>query len=156
MLRNLYLVFVFLFVGVTQINAQQMIVHVSDGGETKFEEPDYSSCKITFSEGKMLFHVGDKVENTIDIKSIQRISFYGSPNGVGVVVGEKTIAYSSGAESLAVNVLPGTLVKVYHANGACVLSHVQTIASSPISVAHLSAGMYMVVVGSETLKFVKQ
>ena len=156
MLRNLYLVLVFLFVGVTQMNAQQMIVHVSDGSETKFEEFDYALCKITFSEGKMLFHVGDKVESTIDIKSIQRISFYGSPNGVGVVASEETIAYSSDTESLVVNVLPGTLVKVYYVNGACELSYVQTIASSAVSVAHLPAGMYVVVVGSETLKFVKQ
>lgn len=156
MLRNPYLVFVFLFVGVTQMNAQQMIVHASDGGETKFEELDYASCKMTFSEGKMLFHVGDKVENTIDIKSIQRISFYGSSNGIGAVAGKKTVTYSSGAESLVVDALPGTLVKVCHANGACLLSHVQTIVSSPISVADLPAGMYVVVVGSETLKFVKQ
>lgn len=156
MLRNLCLVFVFLFVGVAQISAQQMIVRTSDGGETKFEESDYGLCKITFFEGKMLFHVGDKVESTIDIKNIQRVSFYGSSNGVGMVAGEKTITYSSDAENLIVNALPGTLVKVYHANGTCVLSQLQAIAPSPISVEYLSAGMYVVVVGSETLKFVRK
>ena len=157
MKRNLYLAFVLLFVGIVQASAQQMIVHMNDGVETKFEELDYASCKITFENGSMRFHVGGVVKNTVAIKDIQCISFYGlQGSGIGVVPSAAPITYSSSTESLAVNVQPGVVVMVYCIDGTRVLSHVQTIASSSVSVEQLPAGAYIAVAGSETLKFVKR
>lgn len=132
-----------------------MVVH-TDGGETKFEEVDYASCRITFSNGRMVFHVGDAVKQSFDIMDIRRVSFYGVRTGVAPLAGEPVVTYSAVSETLQVYACPGTSVTVYHLNGARALSRVQTIASSSVSVAHLPAGMYVAVVGSETLKFVKQ
>ena len=66
------------------------------------------------------------------------------------------MTYSSAAEELRVHAQPGTTVAVYHANGALVLERMQTIAATPVSVAHLPAGTYVAVVGNVTLKFVKR
>ena len=156
MKRNFYLLLASLFLGVVQVSAQQMVVYASNGNEIKFEELDYASCKITFSDGKMQFFVGGTIKNTMDIKGIQRISFYGLQSGIEAVVDEGSIVYSSDTEALLTNTHPGAFIVVYRIDGAPVLSHVQTIASSVISVAHLPAGVYVAVVGSETLKFVKK
>lgn len=156
MKRNLYLIFTLLFAGVLQMQAQQMIVQTSDGNETKFEELDYSSCKITFSNGQMHFHVGNDVRNTFDIKDVLRMSFYGLQSVMNAIDVEDAISYSSEKELLVADVQPGTYIVVYRINGTQVLSQVQTIASSAISVAHLPAGIYVAVAGNETLKFVKK
>ena len=156
MKRNFYLLLALLFLGVAQVGAQQMVVYANDGGEIKFEELDYASCKITFSNGEMQFLVDGTVKNTMKIKDIQRISFYGLQSGIEAVADEGSIVYSSDTETLLTGAQPGTLIAVYRIDGTPVLSHVQTFVSSAISVEHLPTGVYVVVVGSETLKFVKQ
>lgn len=156
MKRLFYLIFAFLFAGGMQVSAQQIIVHTNDGEETQLGESDYTLCKVTFSNGQMLFHVGGAVKNTFDIKSIQRISFYGLQSVINGVADEETIQYFPEKEAFAVNAHPGISVAVYNLNGTEAMSFVNTIASSTVSVAHLPAGVYVIVVGSETLKFVKK
>lgn len=155
MKRNLYLLLALLFMGTVQLSAQQLTVLLGNGGEVKFEE-DITTSKITFANGQMLFHVGNTVKSTISIKDISRMYFYGQHASVDAMLGNEVATYSAAREELTVNAKPGTMVNVYHANGARVLSLVQTIAAAPISVAHLPAGVYVVVAGSETFKFVKQ
>lgn len=135
--------------------AQQMIVHGNDGSEVKFDNPDYASCRITFSEGEMIVHTGASEQKTFDIKSIGRISFYGLQSGVVAPTANK-LSYAPINKAVLVNECPGLVAAIYHVNGACVLSRLLTIATSEISVAHLPAGAYVVVVGGETLKFIKQ
>ncbi len=155
MKRNLYLILALLFVGSMQLSAQQMAVAFNNGGELMLEE-DYTKCKITFSNGEMLFQVNEKVIETIEIKDISRIYFYEVNASVDAMQGDELATYSVAREELVVHAQPGAVVTVYHVSGAKVLSHIQTIANTSISVAHLPAGIYMVVIGSETLKFVKQ
>ena len=154
MKRNLYLILALLFMGTMQMSAQQMAVLLGDGGEVKFDE-DITTSKITFSNGQMLFHVGNTVKSTISIKNVSRMFFYGVQS-VDAMPSDEVATYSAAREELIVNAKPGATVNVYHASGARVLSLVQPIAAAPISVAHLPAGVYVVAVGSETLKFVKQ
>lgn len=154
MKRNLYLILALLFMGTVQVSAQQMTVALGSGDEVKFNE-DIATAKITFSNGQMLFHVGNTVKETINIKDVNRIYFYGIEGSVDTMPSAEVATYSAASEELTVNAQPGTTVNVYHASGACVISLVQTIAATPISVAHLPAGVYVVAVGSETLKFVK-
>lgn len=155
MKRNLYIVFTLLFAATTQMSAQQMAVSLTTGEAISFEY-DPSACKITFSGGQMLFHANGEVKNSYNIKEIQRIFFYGGAGNVDTMPHEQVITYSSATEELNINTQPGTSVAVYHLSGAQALCQLQTIASSTISVAHLPAGTYVVVAGSETLKFVKQ
>lgn len=150
-----YLLLASLFM-VLQVRAQQMIVHTNDGSEINFKEVDYGNCKLTFSNGEMRFHVGDAVKKTIEIKSIQRMSFYGLQSNVKILANGTPITYSDASKALVVNGQPGTTMTVYHVNGSRVMSHVQTIAPTEVSVSHLPAGTYVAVVGSETLKFVKR
>lgn len=155
MKRNLYLIFALLLLGVVQVQAQQIAVVTADK-MTEYGHYPYDNAKITFSNGQMLFHYDGNVVGTFNIKDVEKLFFY-ITGSVDEIQGNKVIAYSSAREELSVNSPVGTSVAVYHANGNRVLSHLQTIASSAtISVAHLPAGIYMVVVGSETLKFVKQ
>ena len=154
MKRNLYLILALLFMGAVQVSAQQMAVALGNGDEVTFDE-DIATAKITFSNGQMLFHVGNTVKSTINIKDIDRLYFYGVEGSVDAMPNAQLAIYSAASEELTVNAQAGTTVNVYHANGACVISMVQTIAAIPISVAHLPAGVYVVAVGSETLKFVK-
>lgn len=154
MKRNLYLILALLFMGTMQMSAQQMAVLLGDGGEVQFEE-DITTSKITFSNGQMLFHVGNTVKSTISIKNVSRMFFYGVQS-VDAMPSDEVATYSAARQELTVNAKPGATVNVYHASGARVLSLVQPIAAAPISVAHLPAGVYVVAVGSETLKFVKQ
>lgn len=154
MKRNLYLILALLFMGTVQMSAQQMAVALGNGDEVKFDE-DIATAKITFSNGQMLFHVGNTVKSTINIKDIDRLYFYGVQGSVDAMPNAQIAIYSAASEELTVNAQAGTTVNVYHANGACVISMVQTIAATPISLAHLPAGVYVVTVGSETLKFVK-
>lgn len=154
MKRNFYLFFVLLLLGVVQARAQQIAVVTADK-TTEYGYYPYDNAKITFSNGQMLFHYDGNVVGTFNIKDVEKLFFY-MTGSVDKIQKNKVVSYSSDCEELSVNSPVGTSVVVYHVNGNRVLSHLQTIASSTISVAHLPAGIYMVVVGSETLKFVKQ
>lgn len=154
MKRNFYLFFVLLLLGVVQVRAQQIAVVTADK-TTEYGHYPYDNAKITFSNGQMLFHYDGNVVGTFNIKDVEKLFFY-ITGSVDKIQKNKVVSYSSDCEELSVNSPVGTSVVVYHVNGNRVLSHLQTIASSTISVAHLPAGIYMVVVGSETLKFVKQ
>ena len=154
MKRNFYLFFVLLLLGVVQARAQQIAVVTADK-TTEYGHYPYDNAKITFSNGQMLFHYDGNVVGTFNIKDVEKLFFY-ITGSVDKIQTNKVVSYSSDCEELSVNSPVGTSVVVYHVNGNRVLSHLQTIASSTISVAHLPAGIYMVVVGSETLKFVKQ
>ncbi len=154
MKRNFYLFFVLLLLGVVQARAQQIAVVTADK-TTEYGHYPYDNAKITFSNGQMLFHYDGNVVGTFNIKDVEKLFFY-ITGSVDKIQKNKVVSYSSDCEELSVNSPVGTSVVVYHVNGNRVLSHLQTIASSTISVAHLPAGIYMVVVGSETLKFVKQ
>ena len=154
MKRNLYLILALLLLGVAQVRAQQIAVVTADK-TTEYGHYPYDNAKITFSNGQMLFHYDGNVVGTFNIKDVEKLFFY-ITGSVDKIQKNKVVSYSSDCEELSVNSPVGTSVVVYHVNGNRVLSHLQTIASSTISVAHLPAGIYMVVVGSETLKFVKQ
>ena len=154
MKRNLYLIFALLLLGVAQARAQQIAVVTADK-TTEYGHYPYDNAKITFSNGQMLFHYDGNVVGTFNIKDVEKLFFY-ITGSVDKIQKNKVVSYSSDCEELSVNSPVGTSVVVYHVNGNRVLSHLQTIASSTMSVAHLPAGIYMVVVGSETLKFVKQ
>lgn len=155
MKRNLYLILALLLLGVVQVRAQQIAVVTADKTTEYGHYPPYDNAKITFSNGQMLFHYDGNVVGTFNIKDVEKLFFY-ITGSVDKIQKNKVVSYSSDCEELSVNSPVGTSVVVYHVNGNRVLSHLQTIASSTISVAHLPAGIYMVVVGSETLKFVKQ
>lgn len=155
MKRRIYILLAIALASVVQMSAQQMAVALNGGNELKFEE-NYTSCKITFSNGQMLFHIDGTVKNTIGIKDIDRIYFYTIDASVDEVLDDDVVAYSAATEELVAHAQPGTIVTVYRANGAQILSHIQTIANAPISVSHLPAGAYVAVVGNVTLKFVKQ
>ena len=154
MKRNLYLILALLLLGVAQVRAQQIAVVTADK-TTEYGHYPYDNAKITFSNGQMLFHYDGNVVGTFNIKDVEKLFFY-ITGSVDKIQKNKVVSYSSDCEELSVNSPVGTSVVVYHVNGNRVLSHLQTIASSTISVAHLPAGIYMVVIGSETLKFVKQ
>ena len=154
MKRNLYLILALLLLGVVQVRAQQIAVVTADK-TTEYAQWPYESAKITFTNGQMLFHYDGNVVGTFNIKDVEKLFFY-LTGSMDEIQKNKVVAYSSDCEELSVNSPVGTSVVVYHVNGNRVLSHLQTIASSTISVAHLPAGIYMVVIGSETLKFVKQ
>lgn len=154
MKRNLYLILALLLLGVVQVRAQQIAVVTADK-TTEYAQWPYESAKITFTNGQMLFHYDGNVVGTFNIKDVEKLFFY-ITGSVDKIQKNKVVSYSSDCEELSVNSPVGTSVVVYHVNGNRVLSHLQTIASSTISVAHLPAGIYMVVIGSETLKFVKQ
>lgn len=153
MKRNIYFILALLLLGVVQVKAQQMAV-VTAEGTTEYTHRPYTSGKITFADGKMLFHQDGKVVDTHNIKDISRIYFY-ETSAIDAVQGEQVIAYSPAAEELRVNASFG-VVFVYQLDGTRVLSQSQTIATSTISVAHLPAGVYVATIGRETLKFVKQ
>ncbi len=155
MKQRAYIFLAILLASVVQMRAQQLAVAFNDGGEVKFEE-NYTSCKITFSNGQMLFHVDGAVKNTIGIKDISRIYFYGVDAHVDEMQNKDIVKYFATTEELVIYAQPGAAVAIYHANGSLILSRVQTIASTPISVAHLPAGAYIAVVENVTLKFVKQ
>lgn len=154
MKRNLYLILALLLLGVVQVRAQQIAVVTADK-TTEYGHYPYDNAKITFSNGQMLFHYDGNVVGTFNIKDVEKLFFY-ITGSVDKIQKNRVVSYSSDCEELSVNSPVGTSVVVYHVNGSRVLSHLQTIASSTISVAHLPAGIYMVVIGSETLKFVKQ
>ena len=154
MKRNIYLILALLFMGVVQVRAQQMAV-VTLEGTTEHAEYPYEKAKITFSDGQMLFHYDGKVTNTYNIKDIKQIFFY-ITGAVDSMPNANAITYSSLREELNVNAAPGTAITIYSTCGTRVLSKVQSVAAPAISVAHLQSGTYIVVVGSETLKFVKR
>ena len=155
MKQRAYIFLAVLFAVVAQMRAQQMVVALNDGAEVKFEE-NYTSSKITFSNGQMIFHVDGVVKSAIDNKDVHRIYFYDVNAHVGEVQDKDLVAYSAATEELIAHVQPGTVVAIYHVNGSLALSRVQTIAATPVSVTHLPAGTYVAVVGNVTLKFVKQ
>lgn len=154
MRRKIYLCLAILIASVAQMRAQQMAVALNDGGELRFEE-NYTSCQITFSDGQLLLHVDGAVKSTIGIKDIDNIYFYAIDTSVNELKSRDGVEYSAATETLIVYAQPGTVIAVYNASGALALAHVQTIAAAPLSVAHLSEGVYIAVVGGKTFKFIK-
>lgn len=155
MKRSLNLILALLLLCVAQVKAQQIAVTLNDGGMWQFDESP-GDCKITFANGQMLFHVNDAVEGTIAIKNIQRMVFYAYHASVDDMEVRNSIVYNPVSAELVADVAPGTAIKIYRTCGECVLSRIQTVAAPAINLAHLSAGTYIVVAGSETLKFVKR
>ena len=155
MKRTIYLILALLLMGVARVSAQQIAVFSRDGSEVKFEWGAQPCSKITFSNGQMLFHAGDAVNSTFNIKDVLRIDFYDLNASVDKVGTDSGISYNPIRKELVVSANPGTAISIYRTCGACVWSQLQTIAAPAISVAHLPAGTYVVVAGSETLKFVK-
>ena len=153
MKRYFYLIIALLLLGVAQVRAQQIAV-VTAEGTIEYAHRPYTSGKITFADGKMLFHHDGKVVGTHNIKDISRIYFY-ETSAIDAVQGEQVMVYSPAVEELRVNAYFG-VVFVYQLDGTRVLSQSLTIATSTISVAHLPAGVYVATIGCETLKFVKQ
>ena len=147
---------VLFLLGVVQARAQQIAVTFNDGGMSQFDEYYPGDCKITFSNGQMLFHVNGALDCTIAIKDIQRMVFYAYHASVDDMEAKNSIVYNPVSAELVANVAPGTAIKIYRTCGECVLSRIQTVAAPAINLAHLSAGTYIVVAGSETLKFVKR
>lgn len=144
-----------LFALITQVMAQQMELTLSDGVSVKIED-SYTSSKLTFANGQMRLVVDDIVKNIFNVRDISRISFYDIDTGVNAMKNYDVIAYSSATEELIINAQPGTAVVVYQLDGVQMFYQIQTIAENTISVAHLPAGVYMVVVESRTFKFMKQ
>ena len=112
MKRNLYLIFALLLLGVAQARAQQIAVTFNDGGMFQFDEYP-GDCKITFSNGQMLFHVNGAVKNTIAIKDIQRMVFYAYHASVDDMEIKNSIVYNPVSAELVANVAPGTAIKIY-------------------------------------------
>ena len=155
MKRRIGALLAILFALTTQVVAQQMELILRDGVSVKCED-NYISSKLTFANGQMRLVVDDVVKNTFNIRDISRISFYDIDAGVDAMKNYDVVTYSIATEELIVNACPGTQVVVYQMDGAQVLYYIQTIAETSISVAHLPAGVYVVVAGSKTLKFIKQ
>ena len=157
MKRNLYLMLALLLAGAVQVKAQDFVITVKDksGATTElWSSSSVSACKLTFADGQMKFHEGDAVKSTFKIKDIAGMGFYTS-QGVESAVAGTGVSYASVTEELVVNAVPGTVVAIYSVNGKKAYSHMVTISTNVISVAHLPVGMYVAVVGGETLKFVK-
>lgn len=157
MKRNLYLLFALLLAGAVQVKAQDFVITVKDksGATTElWSSSSIGACKLTFVDGQMKFHEGDAVKSTFKIKDIADMGFYTS-QGVESAVAEAGVSYAAATEQLVVNAVPGTVVTVYSVDGKKAYSHMVTISSNVISVAHLPAGIYVAVAGGETLKFVK-
>ena len=133
MKRNLYLILALLLLGVVQVRAQQIAVVTADK-TTEYGHYPYDNAKITFSNGQMLFHYDGNVVGTFNIKDVEKLFFY-LTGSMDEIQKNKVVSYSSDCEELSVNSPVGTSVVVYHVNGNRVLSHLQTIASSTISVA---------------------
>ena len=153
MKRYIYLILMLLLAEVVQ--AQQIAVMFKGGGGVELNESP-NDCKITFSDGQMLFHVNGKIDCTFDIKEIQHAVFYAYQTSVDEMEAKGVIRYNPASDELTVDARPGTSVVVYHVKGKRAMSHIQTIASSSFSVAHLPVGAYVVVAGNDNLKFVKR
>lgn len=157
MKRNLYLLFALLLAGVVQMKAQDFVITVKDksGATTElWSNSSIGACKLTFVNGQMKFHEGDVVKSTFKIKDMAGMGFYTS-QGVESAVAGAGVSYAAATEQLVVNAVPGTVVTVYSVDGQKAYSHMVTISTNVISVAHLPAGVYVAVAGGETLKFVK-
>ena len=120
MKRSLNLILALLLLCVAQVRAQQVAV-VTAEGTTEYAHRPYTSGKITFADGKMLFHQDGKVVGTHNIKDISRIYFY-ETSAIDAVQGEQVIVYSPAVEELRVNASFG-VVFVYQLDGTRVLSH---------------------------------
>ena len=143
-----------LIIFTTQILGQQITVE-TDGGYTRFNQ-SYEQSKIVFNNGQMEFHVAGEVINTFKIKDILRIFFYTDGTSIDQQTSSQAIIYSSSTDELIINAHPGCITNIYHTNGECVLSHMQTIANQRISLSSLPSATYVVTTGSKTTKIVKQ
>lgn len=113
--------------------------------------------RICFKDGKMTVTFADKSTRDVAFTTSTKLLFEGEPTGVAEVVG--------GAESLQLKydgdfvaatglAAPANAV-VYNVSGQCA----QTIRSwdgSPVSVAALSSGVYILKVNNKSIKFVRK
>lgn len=159
MKRNIYLILALLFMGAVQVRAQgeSFVITVKENSgafNELWSSSPISTCKLTFSDGQMMFYENGVLKSTFNIKDIDGMGFYNSQS-VEPAVAMDLIDYLPVTEELVVNSQPGTLVAIYGVDGRKVGSKLLTIATDVVSVEHLPEGVYVAVAGGQTLKFVK-
>ena len=116
MKQHIYFILLLVLMCTVQVKAQQMAVVTADG-TTEFSHHPYTSAKITFTNGQLLFHYNGEVTGTYKIKDINRIYFY-ETNAIDAVGNSRMIEYSSATEELRINAHPGMMISVFHHFGS--------------------------------------
>ncbi|MEF9923642.1 MAG: T9SS type A sorting domain-containing protein [Muribaculaceae bacterium] len=130
---------------------ETLSVHLKDGTSTQFllnEEP-----KITFGTTTV------KVQSshlTMEFEKANVLKFtYGGSSSVDEIKTESTPFIQQGNKLLFLNLANDCVVTIYNVNGAIVQSPVVVSDNQfEISVADLSAGIYIVKVGSQSYKII--
>ena len=144
-----------LLLAALSVQAQQVPpslgIFMKSGSETSFTL-DYIQ-KLTFFDGNVVVTMKEGAEKSgsFALSDIKYMHFFAT----GAVETEKVgdfFVWSPLTNELTVRCTPGTVIRIYSSNGRQVLTAIQSIAQSPISLATLPSGIYIVEAGDKTTK----
>lgn len=141
-----------------QTSAQNsLFIRLSNGTQNSI--PLSSLNKITFSSGNMFLKLNDATTNSFTISDIYKMTF-GVAAGLSDILIESDLSVypNPASEFIQFKNIPDgeTNISIYRLDGAVVIQKKLSSVVQPIDISGLSGGLYLIKVGSKTLKFTKQ
>ncbi|MDR1876094.1 MAG: T9SS type A sorting domain-containing protein [Flavobacteriaceae bacterium] len=116
--------------------------------------------KITFTEDDLVMNYNNGNVESLDMLSIRKITFSGSPLGIADVIGtakaNKIAVFFHSENQLLINNLPDGKhqLSIYSITGVLVHRSVVDSGSPAVPVNGIGKGVYIAVINNQTVKFV--
>ena len=157
-----YFLILFLYVigGVTQIKAQSIIIKTNDGGEST--SLISAVHKFTFVDNQLLLSYDDGTSTVFDLSLVDKMYFEDVKTEVNESLlsdGTALLLYPNPVtEMLQFKNLPvdNSIVNIFSIDGKIVMQAQISSDDQTLDVSNLSAGLYIIQLNSQTLKFIKQ
>jgi hypothetical protein len=159
MKQNVFFLLI-LLLGVTTLSGHaQVSMNILDrSGENK-SVGVASIGKITFTEDDLVMNYNNGTAESLNMLSIRKITFSGSPTGIAnVIETEHKISVSfNSANQLTVNNLPEGRhqVSIYSVSGSMIQNTTVDSYSPTVQVDNMQQGIYIIRVNNQALKIVK-
>lgn len=154
-MKKLFILFTLLLAAFS-VQAQQvppsMGINLKSGSGESFSL-DYIQ-KLTFSGGNLVVTMKEGRENggSFALSDISYVEFYAVGSVDRATVPADIFVWSPVTSELTVRCPAGTPIHIYTASGRRQLTAIQSITQSPISLATLPSGIYIVEAGGKTTK----
>lgn len=144
--------------GAIQLHAQSLIIKQHGAEEDSLLLSTIQ--KISFSNGTLLFHFVDGIENPVQLSEIQKIYFKAdslNPISKPEIFDKMEIIPNPALDYANLVNIPqlGSSIYIYRMDGILVMRTNATSNKKTLDLSHLPSGVYILKTNSQTLKFIK-
>jgi hypothetical protein len=155
---RLFLFLLLIGTGISEVNAQSMVIRAKDGTETVKSLSGLQ--KFTFNDNNLLLDYTTGSTESYSLSNISKL-YFSTGNGNSVITSQTnkiSIYPNPTSGQLYVSNIPesSTIATIYRIDGALVLKTEMEAGTNTISVEGLSKGLYLLKINNQVLKFFKQ